>query len=532
MNLLKISLFSVCLGLLLAWLDESGHWLSGWLAYSICLLLAIASIVWLSRTVRAGRRAAIPAWTAFFLRLAIGAALMLLLPVFGYPDSQEHQAGYFYHDAYTRDTQAWQLASHSAPLSRAFSEPYSGDQYGGTLALSAAIYRYLSPDAHRPFLILILTAAASAWGTLLLWSASRAWFGEKTALTAAWIFALYPEGVLLGSSQMREPLVMAAIAMSFYGLVKLQETRNPTHAGRPWGWLAWLTTAGIILFIIQPPLALYAFIILFGLWLLEPGGAPFKERKRALAVGFLFIAILAVSFFMLLLAWSNLPSLQNAGPLEILNTWLQNNFNFQSYLTERSSGMFQKLLEDAGERWRPLIVLGYGAAQPVLPAIVGDPQAAWIMRIAGFWRSLGWYLLAPFLVYGLLAALRATQEKRRAQLLWLGGMIWLWIFIAALSAGGDQWDNPRYRTLLLTWEALVAAWALGWALARKDVWLWRWLLVEAVFIVLFTAWYLARYYHSFPNLGIWTTLAIGLGLSLLILAGGWWWDRRQRRVVD
>jgi len=177
-----------------------------------------------------------------------------------------------------------------------------------------------------------------------------------------------------------------------------------------------------------------------------------------------------------------------------------------------------------------LIVLAYGTAQPVLPAIVGDPQAAWIMRIAGFLRSSGWYLLAPFLVYGLLAALRASQEIRRPQLLWLSGMIWLWIFTAALSAGGDQWDNPRYRTLLLTWEALVAAWALRWALLRKDVWLWCWLLVEAVFIVLFTAWYLARYYHSLPNLGIWMTLMIGLGLSLLILAGGWWWDRRQRRV--
>ena len=492
--------------------------------------MASASITWLSRIVQANGRAVVPAWTAFFLRLGIGVVLMLLLPVVGYSESQEHQAGYFYHDAYTRDTQAWQLADSSAPLSRAFTEPYSGDQYGGTLALSATVYRFLSPDFHRPFLILILTASASAWGTLLLWYASRAWFGDKTASTAAWIFALYPEAVLLGSSQMRESFVMAAIGMSFYGLVRLQETRMPTYAGRPWGWLAWLAAAGGILFAFQPPLALYAFIILFGLWLLDPNRQPLRARKGTLAVGIFFVAVLAVSFFVLLLAWSNLPSLQNVGPLEILNAWLQNNFNFQTFLTERSSGMFQKLLQDTGEQWRALIVLAYGTAQPVLPAIVGDPQAAWIMRIAGFLRSSGWYLLAPFLVYGLLAALRASQEIRRPQLLWLSGMIWLWIFTAALSAGGDQWDNPRYRTLLLTWEALVAAWALRWALLRKDVWLWCWLLVEAIFIVLFTAWYLARYYHSLPNLGIWMTLMIGLGLSLLILAGGWWWDRRQRRV--
>ena len=45
-------------------------------------------------------------------------------------------------------------------------------------------------------------------------------------------------------------------------------------------------------------------------------------------------------------------------PLGAFLTWFQNNFTFQSYLTERSSGMFQSLLDSIGEQWRWLIVLG------------------------------------------------------------------------------------------------------------------------------------------------------------------------------
>jgi hypothetical protein len=52
-------------------------------------------------------------------------------------------------------------------------------------------------------MIVLLGAVAAACGTLLLNKAASTWFGPAVGATGAWIFALYPESVLLGSSQMR-----------------------------------------------------------------------------------------------------------------------------------------------------------------------------------------------------------------------------------------------------------------------------------------------------------------------------------------
>jgi hypothetical protein len=157
---------------LLAWLDQSGHFLQGLLGYSILLAVGAALIYVVWKAVRGSRNITAAALVAFSVRLVIGVALTLLLPVIGYQDSAEHQAGYIYADAYMRDNQAWNLAVSGAPISKAFSGNLPGDQYGGLLALSAIIYRFLSPDAHRPIMIIILGAVASACGVLCLWKAA------------------------------------------------------------------------------------------------------------------------------------------------------------------------------------------------------------------------------------------------------------------------------------------------------------------------------------------------------------------------
>jgi hypothetical protein len=124
-----------------------------------------------------------------------GSALTQLLPVIGYLDSQEHQAGYAFTDAYVRDRQAWELANTGAPLTTAFSGQYSGDQYGGMLALEALLYRSLSLDYHRQTLVLTLTAGR-AWGVIFLWKASQTWFSRIVARQAAWIFATLSRALL------------------------------------------------------------------------------------------------------------------------------------------------------------------------------------------------------------------------------------------------------------------------------------------------------------------------------------------------
>jgi hypothetical protein len=509
---------------LLAWLDQSGHFLQGLLGYCILLAVGAALIFGVWKAVRGNRNITTAALVAFSVRLAIGVALTLLLPVIGYQDSAEHQAGYIYADAYMRDNQAWNLAVSGEPISKAFSGNLPGDQYGGMLALSALIYRFLSPDAHRPIMIIILGAVASACGVLCLWKAVSSWFSEKTALLAAWIFALYPESVLLGSSQMREAIVIPMIAIAFYGLTEIQ-----SHKANGWFWII---LSAIFLFPIQPLVSLISFVVLAGIWLFDPNTIQVLKKRQTILTITLLVSLLLVGLFVASSILAKLPSLQGSGPLSVYLSWFQQNFTFQSYLLELSSGIFQSLLNSVGEQWRWLIILVYGTAQPVLPALVGDPGAAWSMRVIGFLRAAGWYALVLFLVYGAIGVLRDRQATRRYQLIWISIINWAWIMVSALNAGADQWDNPRYRAILLIWQVILAAWALEWARTRHDAWLWRWLAVEMVFVGLFTEWYLGRYYPGFFHLDIKIMSVVILVICGLILLGGVIWDGVQKRKLS
>jgi hypothetical protein len=515
-----ITILVLAMAALLSLVDKGSNYLQSWFAYLVVLAIGAIGIFIVWKAVKASRAITAAALVSFTLRLGVGVALIFLLPVFGYQDNAEHQAGYMYTDAYIRDNQAWSLASSSDSLANAFSGQFSGDQYGGLLALSALIYRLLSPDAHRPILILVLNASIAGIGVLCLWKAFSNWFGEKTALLAAWIFALYPESILLASSQMREAIVIPMIAVAFYGISEIQAKR----ASGCW----WIVLSAIFLLPIQPLAGLIAYITLLGIWFFDPATLKTIGRRRTilttiLSAGGVLIALLLVSSILV-----NLPSLQGSGPLSVYLTWFRNNFTYQSFQLERSSGIFQSLINTIGEKWRWLIVSVYGIAQPVLPAVVGDPSAALIMRIIGALRAAGWYALALFLVYGAFRGLRNHQEPRRYQVVWMGLISWVWILVAAFNAGADQWDNPRYRAILLLWQVLLAAWAWWWARSHRDPWLWRCLAVEVVFVGMFTEWYVGRYYPGILHLDIkWMSL-LTLAICVLILAGGAIWDRYRK----
>ncbi len=506
---------------LLTIVDKSGQPYRGWIAYSILLGLGAICIYGVGKAVQASPGVTKVAWIAFCLRLGIGVALTLLLPIYGYQDNAEHHTGYFYTDSSIRDNQAWDLATSAKSLATAFSGSFSGDQYGGLLAISAFIYRYLSPDAHRPFLILIMNAAAAAVGVLALWKATSRWFGEKTALLAATIFALYPESVLLGSTEMREAIIIPMVAVAFFGLTELQ-------SGKKTGWL-WLILSGLIMLPIQPLVAIISFIILLGMWFFDPETLQSLQQRRTIFIIVLSLGVLMVALLVASSVLVSLPSLQGSGLISVYLTWFKNNFTFQSYLLERNSGIFQSLVAGIGEQWRWLIILVYGVAQPVLPAIVGDPGAQMMLRIIGFLRAAGWYALALFLIYGTLGVLRSRQEARRYQLIWISLVNWAWIMISALNAGADQWDNPRYRAILLVWQVVLAAWAWEWARSRKDAWLYRWLVVELVFVGLFTEWYIGRYYPGIVHLDIkWMSLLTLVACGSILL-GGLVWDKLHNK---
>jgi hypothetical protein len=515
-------------GAVMAALDGKGDRLAGWLGYSLVLLLSTLAIFLVWKQVKGDRQVGIIALTAFILRAGSGIFFMLTLPVLGYQDNLASQAGYLYKDAFVRDLQAWNLAASGNSLLQAFSGAFSGDQYGGLLAFSALVYRSLGFGVHRPWLVLLFTAAASGLGVLWLWRAARDWLGEinlpdnagKKLLpglfiptAAAWIYALYPEAVFLGSAHMREPFVLACTAFIFFSLTQVPKAPRK-------GWWGFIL-AVLVLFLFQLPVALAVMLVSIGFILLEYG-SRLHWRIWVVIVGIFLLGVVLVVW-----NWTNLPSLGSAQPLTIFREWLQHNYGFQSYLVERQSGMIQKLVLGAGKQAMLPIILVYGFAQPVLPATIVDP-AAWFWRIFNILRSLGWYVLAFILIYNLVITFTKKTYPKRAVRTWLTLAVFAWILISAANAGGDMWDNPRYRTMFLVYQALLAAWAIWWAQNTKDTWFWRWLAVEGVFVLAFLEWYVSRFLPAIPHLSIWTMIVLTLVGCGLILFGGWVWDHKKK----
>lgn len=464
---------SLTAGALLVLPDPGGEGWIGWLAFSLIFLLGLAALAAVWRAAGASRTLGGILLAALVLRLALGVTFRLLLPSAGY-DTETQNAGYLFFDAFRRDTQAWALARSDQPLWRAFDKSYATDQYGGLLGLSALFYRYLTPDLHRPLLMVATAALTATLGVALTWRAVEGLGGARQAAWAAGILAFYPEALLQGSAQMREPFLLAFLAMVFWGLAAGQPRR------RIWPWL----TGGLLgLLLFSPGVALFA-LFAFGGWAwLRAARWRISWRSALLAAG------LTTAGLVLLWLGLSVGNLAGRSPLEVLTQWLRYSGAWEAYLAETSSGWLQRIFDEMPPGLRFPFLTGYGILQPVLPAALVEP-AAWIWKTIGILRALGWYALLPFLVLSLLAVWR--EPERRAWL-WLWLTVWLWIALSAFRAGGDQWDNPRYRTIFLLPQALLAVRAWFWQRESRSPWLGRLLAVEGVFLAIFLYWYIARY---------------------------------------
>ena len=126
---------------------------------------------------------------------------------------------------------------------------------------------------------------------------------------------------------------------------------------------------------------------------------------------------------------------------------------------------------------------------------------------------------------------KRQNKRERMAWLWLWLAAWVWIILASAHAGGDQWDNPRYRVILLMFQAALAAYSLLWARRLRDRWLERVLAVEGVFLLFFGYWYIARYTNwRAGQVHIFIVIAAIIIASLFILVGGWVWDRWGSRT--
>jgi hypothetical protein len=486
-------------GALLAGLLSPGTFWQGWLP--AVLLLSVALFVLLSawQWAGAGRTLGWMIALAFLTRLVIGMTLSLAMPVYGH-DEPEQNAGYHFRDAYNRDRQAWTLARSDQPLLASFGQEFASDQYGGLLSLSAFVYRYLSPDQHRPYLILILSAFITALGVPFFWQAVRLRWNESLANLATWILVFYPDGIFFGSSQMREPFLLGLSAIALWGVVAFARTPHRSVAALT------LSFAGIALISSRVALAVFAVI---AVWFYLEYLAPRSGRWRNLGWIFFGIGALGVLYF----SWE----------------WFRYSARWDLIVRELNSGWVQKIVQEAGQAIRLPFMVGYGLAQPVLPAAIAVPAIP-LWKIIIILRSVGWYLLAPLLVYSFFTVWKAPPAHRRI-LIWLAVLVAAWLVISSARAGGDMTDNPRYRSMFLPWMALLAAWGLQWAWEKRDAWLARWLVVEGIFVAYFTSWYLSRYYSLWQQIPFWSMILQIVLLSAVVLASGWMWAA-SRRLLD
>lgn len=476
---------------------DGSYWIS-WLgaAALLSLSLFILFIAW--QKFGKGKQLAWLMVSAFFLRIVFGTGLTLALPSLGW-DEPAQNAGYLFYDAFQRDNQAWQLAESGDSILNQTREELYTDQYGGMLTISALLYRVLSPDVHRSYLVLLFGAFAFTLGIPFFYRATANRWDTRLAGMAAWFLVLYPDGLLYTSSQMREPFILGLSMIAFWAVMRLPSRK-------PQGWIV-LVLIIALMTMISSRIAAAVFFFLLMLFLLENlPGLPAKVRK------FTWVILLVLVLLFLAASWA----------------WLQSSAEWDMILTERGSGWVAKVIEEIGAQYRIPFLVIYGIAQPVLPAAIAEPTLP-LWKVINIARAAGWYMLAPLLVYAIFTLFKVKDKKERQVWAWMAAFSILWIIIASARAGGDQWDNPRYRANMLPWLVLTASWAIRQAIVRRDAWLPRLLLVEAVFLGFFTNWYFSRYFLLWRRMLFWEMVTWITGLSALILLGGLGYDRWKKQ---
>jgi hypothetical protein len=499
---------------------QPGNWLIGFASFA-CLLLLSFSLFTISFKWSGARKtlAYVIAFT-FALRFLVGVSLYVFLPIYGH-DEPDDKAGFIFTDAHRRDDEAWGLASSDRFIVEAFSKNFAYDQYGGLLAFSALVYRYLSPDAHRPLMLILISAIVAALGIPFFWKSINKVFGEKVAWASAWIFALYPESVLLGASIMREPYLLTFSAMALWGFV----FGVSQHAGEDGSKLPesrFILALGLLGMLLVSPAVAIAHLIIFAGWVFFTN----EQRTISWKAVLVFVVIFFAGLFFLSASLNRSGEFNASSPLSVVNDWLRLAVKWNAYGIERDSGWVQKLFDEMPQWMRLPFVAVYGILQPVLPAALIAPTVP-IAKMIYVARALGWYAMLPLLIMSFGAGAGFGLEKKRNVILWFALLSWTWILLAALRGGGDMWDNPRYRTILFLWQAILAGVVWVWWREMRPAWFVRVVACEVAFLVVFTQWYINRYLHVGVKLDFPVMVALIAGLWIAIIGMGWWQDRKR-----
>ena len=513
-------LLIIVLSMLMAWISSGFTSVQYWGNY-LLISLVLAGIMyggWLA--IKADNALNPPRWLAW---LVIGAAVLRLtagviwytgLPSWGYGSDVEI-GGYIMADAHARDNAAWELAQSNNPLISAFGVNRQVDQYGGMVYLSGLVYRYLGGEYHQPLQMIVITAAISSMAVLFGWAfVSRLW-GSRAAKIAAWILVLFPDAVILGSSQMREAFLMTLVASALYGLVRYVQDRSRVG-------LVWLVASILFMLPFSPPIAGVFLLMIIILALSMDGWQLLRQTRFWLILA----GIALVAGIGIWLAWEQIAPEGINNPVALVVWWFQESARWQAYFVKRSSQLIRRIINTTPDWVNTPILIGYGVLQPFLPGALLD-QGFPIWKGIAIWRSVGWTLMLPFLLAAPLLLVR-LQEKRRL-VTGLAIVVWMGILIAAFRSGGDLWDNPRYRVVFISLQAGLVAWVWYSQRDNKNPWLWRVILGLAIILAWFIPWYLQR-----NNLILWPfdnvfeTLGLGLASVIILFFGLYLWGRIKR----
>ncbi len=429
---------------------------------------------------------------SLLLRLGLGLITTDHLVDWGY-DQEPYQSGYLFKDAYSRDNQAWDLAKSNQPIWAAFSTDFFTDQYGGLLALSSLIYRLFTPDAHFQMNIIFFVTMINVMGILFLAMGLKEKNKEISFSTSSkiiiLIFSFYPDAVLFSASQMREPILLGISAFLFW-IIHKQEIKI---------WARFILFSLLSIFLLLISLKIGIFIIFsFLIWMLFQ---PYRNQIKILNSKIIVFPVLIIVFVALYFSYN----------------WILEAGKWDALLLERNSGFVQFIVSIIGTRYRLLFASIYGLFQPVLPAALIEPSKLF-WKILNSLRATGWYLMLPILVYGIVYFFREKEKIKKFEYLVIWSFSVFWIMLSSIRAGGDMWDNPRYRLGFLIFIAYIIGVAFYHGWKTKDHWLTRLFIAELVFVLFFLQWYISRYTGLFENLPFFQmvfVLSIIFGLILI-----------------
>jgi hypothetical protein len=511
--LIAIAILSLCL----AWVSTGHFSFREWGSFLAVTGLGggILSLGW-----RTMRSESLPGWLgrvmigAVLFRLIVGVFWFTTLPRWGHGTDGE-LAGYVMSDAYRRDTAAWELAQSGKPLIEAFKDYRFVDQYGGFLFISSVVYRWLGGSSHKPLVMVVLSASLSGLSIPYLWGYTRRLWGDTAAQVAAWILFLYPEAVLLGSSQMREAFLMTFTCIALYGLLVYWQDRKLSGI---------LGMVGVLLLClpISPLFTLFLLGVVIAITLMLNRFQILKNWSTWLIFGCLMFVVVGGVWLLGDRIYPNGAS----NPITLIRDWFMYAAKWEERAAGIQSGWMDKIFQRSPDWMNPWIILGYGTVQPFLPAAL-IATGNWMWRMIAIWRSIGWTLLLILLLY---SPIRAVQNIRKQYIaVGFSVLVWAVILTSAYRSAGDQWDNPRYRVVFVGLQVALAGWV--WTEQRRshDPWLRRIFVGIGWVFAWFTPWYLRRYSPTFtwPVVDLFKTVTLGLVSAFLY----WIWDWAREKEI-